>query len=362
MNSRKWIKNYLFIILFFGILMASINYIVDPFGIFNNRILKHQFEQNERFTKVNFLEEYNQLFNGYMFGSSRIGTTSTETIEKYIQNSKIYNFTIASGSLYDYLTHLKYFIKRGYPIHTLYLQLDIDAMESYEHDKYDYLRKLHPYVVNDSLWSFYSSYLTKFFPLNTKGKILNNIKDATNDRHYVNYDLKTGSWIKPNLENEIKRNCRKYINTVSSFHNPKFNNRYKYTESTSRTIKALMGIKQLTDENNIKLYLFITPHNQNLVNLFKVDDYLRYLKDISNVTDFYDFSGYNSVTTNNCNYYEQSHYRQNVADLIAARIFTDEKIIVPEDFGVLVTKENIESLLTNLKKQIKIYRSKIEIK
>ncbi len=88
---------------------------------------------------------------------------------------------------------------------------------------------------------------------------------------------------------------------------------------------------------------------------FIVDDYLRYLKEISNITDFYDFSGYNTITMNNYNYYESSHYRPLVGAIIAGRIFNDKSIKIPNDFGVFVTKDNITEHLSNLKKQIEIY-------
>ena len=87
-------------------------------------------------------------------------------------------------------------------------------------------------------------------------------------------------------------------------------------------------------KEGIKLYLFTTPHNKNMMDTFILNDYHRYLKDIATITSFYDFSGYNSVTNDNTNYYETSHYRPQVGKLIAAKIFNDVNIEVPRDFGV----------------------------
>ncbi len=120
-------------------------------------------------------------------------------------------------------------------------------------------------------------------------------------------------------------------------------------------MKALTNIKKLCIKNNIKLYVFTTPHNKNMMDRYIVNDYLRYLKEISNITDFYDFSGYNTITINNYNYYEESHYRPLVGSLIAGKIFKDNTVEVSEDFGVFVTKENINKHLQNLKKQIENY-------
>jgi hypothetical protein len=86
-----------------------------------------------------------------------------------------------------------------------------------------------------------------------------------------------------------------------------------------------------------------------MMDTFYKDDYLNYLKSIAKITDFYDFSGYNSITTNNCNYYETSHYRPHIGELIAGRIFKDKNISIPNDFGTWVTKENVDKYLKNKK-------------
>ncbi len=98
MNNRQWVK-IVFILSFLCIFFTiSINYIVDPFNIFHTKILKQEFQRNERFLKIEYLEKHNKNFNGYMFGSSTIGTTAPKIIEKNITNSKIYNFTISRAN------------------------------------------------------------------------------------------------------------------------------------------------------------------------------------------------------------------------------------------------------------------------
>ena len=61
------------------------------------------------------------------------------------------------------------------------------------------------------------------------------------------------------------------------------------------------------------------------------------------------------ISKNDYNYYEDSHYLAYVGELVAAKIFNDKSVEVPEDFGVLVTKDNIDEHLENLRKQIQAY-------
>lgn len=349
MNGKKWLKVFASILLLLESSVFSLNYIIDPFNIFHTKILKTEFQENERFIKIELLEKKKDKYNGYIFGSSRIGTTPPEYFEKYIDNSKFFNFTISTANLYDYEKHLEYFIKNKYPIKTLFLQIDLDNMNKYGRDESDYLRKLHPHVVNEKLFNYYMMYLFNFFPFNIKGKIYKNIYDASP----TNFNLETGVWNKPLKDKQIKNNCNEFIKRVVSF-NKKNKRRIKYTKR-KQNLNSLKMIKELCIDNNIKLIVFVTPHNKNFMDGFIVDDYINFISDLASVLEFYNFSGYNTITTNNCNYYEYSHYRSNVGKLIAAKIFKDKKIAVPNDFGFFVSKRNIKKHIEYLRNNILEY-------
>jgi hypothetical protein len=345
-KSKKWIKISIFTTFLGFCLLMLTNYIVDPFNVFHSNILKYNFQENERFVKIEYLEKNHDKFNGYMIGSSRIGTTSPKIVEQYIPNAKLYNLTMNGATMYDYLMHIRYMIKRGYPIKSIYLQLDVINMTYYGGLDSDYLSRLHPYVEDKSLLLFYFDYLSGFFPFNIKNKIAQNFHYTYETIH----NLETGIWATPSNEKKISENCEEYVKNQKSFHTK--NRRILKYLTKKEFIPDLKEIVHLCQTHQIKLYIFMMPHNQIMMDSFVLDDYLHYLEDIANITDFYDFSGYNSITTNNCNYYERSHYRPKVGELIAARIFNDNNITIPEDFGQLVNKNNIKNHLKQRKKEI----------
>jgi len=332
MKSHQWVKWVLFFTMINFALLGVVNYVVDPFKVFGSNFLPYQVQMNERFVKIEYIKKNHDKFNAYLFGSSRIGTTDPALIEQYIPNSKFYNFTVSSANLYDYKLHLEYFIKKQYPINTLYLQLDVDDMSIYGHQDADYLSKLHPEVTNEFTTLYYMKYLFGFFPMNTRVKIIDNMHMKKSKRR----DIKKGTWSLASKEASLLKNCDEYVKNVSSF-NTKHRRIRKYT-TAEFSMKALRTIVKLCRKNNIKLYVFTSPHNQNKMDTFFLDDYNKYLRNISEITSFYDFTGYNSVTKDNCNYYEMSHYRPQVAKLIAARIFNDSSIAVPYDFGKYIEK------------------------
>lgn len=344
MSEKKWIKLFLIVSIFLTSFVVSINYIVDPFNVFDSGFFKHPAQHNERFLKIKHLEKNHSKYNSYIFGSSRIGTTDPKLIEQYIPDSKFYNMAVASANLYDYVMHLRYMLKSNYEIKNLYLQIDIRDMERYGRSDSDYQKKLHPYVTGDSLNEFYLKYLFGFFPKNINEKVKLNLNFQKKGDYFLDT---SGMWTSTEKENRLIDDCEKYVKNTKVFH--KKIKRNKGSLNLDKTIHALKEIKYLCKKNDINLYIFTTPHNHKMMDSFKVKDYLKFLRLISNETDFFNFSGYNTVSNDNCNYYEISHYRPQVAILIAARIFDNKSIVIPNDFGLYITKENFPSHLDILK-------------
>ena len=335
MSNKKWLLAYATTFLLTMSLFGLVNYVVDPFLVFQSHFLKRSGQINERYVKIEFLEKNHHKFNSYMFGSSRIGVVEPEVIEQYIPKSKFYNFTLSSGNLHDYMVHLKYFLKRDYEIKNLYMQIDIDDMHYYDHDASDYLCKLHPYVMGESLLVAKMKYLFGFFPLNVRKKISVNFEKDSSKK----FDIAKGTWSTPSNEKKLEENPDMYVKNEASFH-IKNRRAVRYIRE-KEAMEALKTIVNLCHENRIKLYVFTSAHNQNQMDTYILKDYNKFLRDISEITSFYDFSGYNSVSMNNANYYEESHYRPLVGALMAARIFHNNESVIPKDFGKFIAKGSL---------------------
>lgn len=344
MKYKQWIKKW-FLILSLIVLLPLTNYIIDPYQIMQSKVLPYEYQISERYLKIEFLKKNHSKFDSYMFGSSRIGTTKPEIIEKYLSGSKFYNFTVSSADLYDHIKHLEYFIQKDWTVKNIYLQIDINNMASYEDTRPSYGQKLHPEVIGDTLIYYYTKYLFSVYPSSIIGKIKKNFEK----RNQLEYSISKGFWEKPEKEMEIKGNCNNYIKQEKSF-----NMNYTRNEKSTLINKPIDSIKKFKDlctKYGINLILFTTPHNHNMMDTFNLDNYYNFLRKIAEISDFYNFSGYNSITNNDCNYYEWSHYRPIISEIVAARIFGDKKITVPNDFGIYITKFNVENYIRILKEK-----------
>ena len=350
-QSKRWVLSWLALVFAAMASNAAVNYVVDPFGIFRSSFFPYQFQINERYLKIEHLKAHHQRYDTYLFGSSRIGTMQPDVVQKYLPGSSVYNFTLASGNIYEYLLHLEYFLNQGFTVKNLLIQIDIENMARYGAHDSDNLRRLHPDVTGESEYLYLAHYLVEFFPKNIRRKIRNNL-----ERHdYLEYDLEDGgAWTRREKEERMREDCCRYVANEASFH-VKRERRIRASD-LEETVAAVKRIRKLCRDNGINLYLFTMAQNAHTMDTFKVDAYLAFLGALAKTGSYFDFSGYNSVTTNDCNYYEWSHYRPKVARWIAARIFHDSSVDVPNDFGVWVTRENIERHFLEQKQAMQCYQ------
>ncbi len=344
MSYRRWTKIVIYFVTLPVIALGILNFIIDPFSVFHSNIMNYDYEINERFNKIWHIDKNHARYNAYIMGSSRSGTTSPHLLEKYIPRSHFYNFTVAGCTQYDNLLILEYFLEKKYPIKHIFLQIDISDIYGFKAPEGNYNAKHHPHVTHSSLTTHYLSYLT-ILPVK---RFLEKIKVNYFGEHknYLRYDLtQSGRWHVDYLEEKIKADPKKYIQDQVSF-NQQVSRGAKGTK-IKENIDALKKIKVLADKHAINLIVYIAPHNQHMMDTFHAESYLHYLQEIAKIVNYWDFSGYNSISCDDHFYYESSHYRDQLAELVVKRIFNDSTVTLPNDFGHFVTAQNIQSRLSH---------------
>jgi hypothetical protein len=131
--------------------------------------------------------------------------------------------------------------------------------------------------------------------------------------------------------------------------------------------------------------LYIQPNHAYLLETFKIkglwptmDQWKRELVNIlaedaaahpkEKPFPLWDFSGYNTITTEAIPqsgdtttkmkwYWEGSHYKKELGDQILDRIFNYQSAMrkVPQDFGILLTPDNLETHLANIRQKQQVY-------
>jgi hypothetical protein len=124
---------------------------------------------------------------------------------------------------------------------------------------------------------------------------------------------------------------------------------YQYSRSA---MEDLGRIVHLCQKKKIRLNLFISPSHATEWESIRLSGawskFENWKRDIAKLHPVWDFSGYNSVTTEPIqkhmqNYMDSSHYTPHVGSWILEKMSGFDDSRVPGDFGVLLNPENIES-------------------
>lgn len=336
-------------------LMLGLNLAVDPYNVLGTGMLKYTFQPSERFLKIKHLEQRPGYYDAYLLGSSRVGTTHPGVVQKYLPGSHFYNLSVSIGTPYDHLQHLNYLLASRNRPRTLYVELDVDlGLTEFSHDQSYLLTKLHPDVYGQNRASYWLEFASIFQPRVMSEKIWKNLVSREQEAEgFLFLDMEAGTWSRPLQNARIAADPMRYIREEPSFH--------QHNSRTIRNIKgkqylgAVREIRDICRRHNIRLIVFTTPHHRVIMDSLVEKDYLDWLGKLAEITPFWDFSGYNSITLNDQNYLESNHHMPHVGAMIAARIFDDARARIPADFGILVTPANVKSHLASLQRQIRLH-------
>ncbi len=345
MSYRKFNLIILASALTFVLLLVLTNLVIDPFYIFRTPFFKIQYQVNDRYAKISFLKRHWGQYNGLIMGSSRMFFTEPAMLDRYIPGARFYNFSTLGATTYEHMLHIKYLLSNGYPLKHLYIGLDVEAaLDLKAHNDSDSLVMLHPDISGKNPITFYWSFLTILPEKDIKQKLRKNFYND-NPRDYA-IEIDGALHSKKTVEGSA--NLPQHLFALPDKLGV---GKVKNSPAMEDSLKALQDIVDLCRQYNVNLTIFASPFHISAVPTFVSDNYYVFLKRLASITSFWDFGGYNSVTANNMDYMDPSHYTPAVSRLIAARIFGDKSTPVPRDFGVLATRENIDNHLKELKAQ-----------
>ncbi len=353
MIYRKWLMITLSLILIFVTLVVAVNLCIDHHGVrlslFSGQKQIHQSVYPDGLSQQIFNPEIifrsPTKFDSFLFGSSRTAVIHAGRIP----GGRFYNMSYPLGLPVQHLAILKAFLRKGIKIRNVAIGLDefcFSLTAQTGEKQLNRMMFMHPDAGGPSRLKIFDLYffrkpdlrelsLWKDRVLLGKGKlVLNGAGDNLGWRDREKILEETG---RPIFDFSVKS------------HEPIDFGRQE-TDEAFAVIKELIDLSRI---HHFRLTFFINPfYRQTYLN--SADALLPVKERLAQLTDYYDFSGFNSVTMDPMNYYEESHYRYRVGDMIIARIFGG-KAKLPDDFGVMVTRQNICGHLENQKRELEAY-------
>lgn len=339
MNYRY--RHWLFItaagISIFTVVLVCLSYILDPYGL-NNKFtiegLNKDKLSEKRLVTYKLTHVRNGSYRNIIIGTSRAGRINAEAVSKYLGGAT-FNLALAGSNTEEQFGALRYAMKFNDVKNVLY-GVDMLSINGKKHIE-EYVQQ------KERIESFENLARLQYLSI-----------DSVVDAAILIYRNLTGTSRKqdpgPGTNNTLK--IEKYIKGYISSGGPY--NPFEFSEEYMRTVKE---IKRLCDDNGVRLFVFILPvHYKHFSAIYAVglgDEFERFKRELARVTDYRDFTGYNTMTANDDNFTDSSHLKTDVAEIVVARVLADNgRAEIPQDFGFIVTRNNIDAHLLRLRSQV----------
>ncbi len=321
--------------------LVFFNYLVDPYGIFHNSSLDLGFEPgyepNQHYARMRHLVNDECSWDSYLFGSSRVGKINPDLIP----DGNYYNMNYSEGIPGEHLADIKIMLQKGLPVKNVMIGLD---NTSYLIDPEDHRGQIlrHPYEVSFFKRVFFQIKYLFFAPRISIGRYM---RFKKNEPVITFGILGNGMQNLEKIDAKIESNIERHINDkrFRKANNIPFDkeSEHEYMNLMGSAIRDIADIVALSKKHDFNVYFFINPTYVKYYLQGNPYHFLIFKQKLADVTGYWDFSGLNSITTSNYNYYETSHYRAMVGDLIICKMTGCADPKVPIDFGVFVTKGNV---------------------
>lgn len=342
MSAKKWLAAFVCIALLCVALVAGFNYLTDPFGVFSEPVMdwySYDMTMNPRTAKISYLDEHHEEFDSYIVGCSSTSSYPVQTLNRAF-GAKFYNLIVYGADMLDTEQTVRYLLD-NYTVKNIVLNLYIDNGTTYDTETSPLTYDLPPRVDGDAALPFYLRYLFAD-PAYGVEKIRSRQKDTWLQQPFDVFDAESGAYDKSRRDAEPIGDLERYYEAYPVFAN--YPENHVTLPEMDRCAESVARVKSMCEEAGVKLTVLMSPVYHEYLAYFAQDEVREFYTKIANVCDFWDFS-YSSVSFEPRYFYDWTHLRNCVGDMAIARMTYDNSVYVPEDFGTLVTAQNVEAYM-----------------
>ena len=333
-------------------LCGAMNAVVDPYGLWRlgeirrfNAAKVEQVNHEFLFKAVDLERMSPQVL---FIGSSRVLVGLDPRLPVWGPDSSAYNLGLTGGHLPTLLGYLEHALYNNSRVHTVVIGVDFfmfsQSMIAPEGFRADRLMRtsvplfdlrdtlLSADALKASLTTIKSNYSQPdFMPYDAWG--------AATAVHLARISARDG------MQKRFAESIDLYANDPQRFKG------FRFSEARMEDFKAML---RLCRNKGLAVHVFLPPEHAILLQIMfgrgLWPEYEHWLRLMAEITSYWDFGGYNSVTTEPVAwtmqyYWDISHYRKNVGDMVLSRITGYDQLQVPPDFGTFVTRDSVERLI-----------------
>jgi hypothetical protein len=345
-----------------SLMIGAVNILVDPYNVVGIPVLswvnalKPQSDKNARlFKSINVIRLKPKTI---VLGNSRADIGIDPDHPALASAAPGYNLSIPSGDMYEAMRYFQHAIANQPDLKQVIIGIDLVAFE--QKDSFGKLETQQKELLEKTDYKpqLLSLLLSTDTLSSSASTLVSNLKGEAVRENYLN----NGRLVRTNPPSMPMKQVFKTHLQVAYFKS--WYNNYRLSQ---QQLDAFRTIVETCKQKGITLKVFISPAHATQWEAVRVKDlwsvFETWKREVVKITPVWDFSGYNSITTeplndNMKNYLESSHYFKEIGDLVLNRMFDYQAEKVPADFGILVTSDNVESHLATLRSQRELWAAK----
>lgn len=346
MSSKKWVLVFLATVLVLAVLLAALNLAADPFGAFGDELLSwfsYDETNNPRVAKFTYLEQHHDDYDSYILGCS---STSSFPVDAFNEafDASFYNLIMYGADMRDCEKIARYLIGH-YEVKNLILNVYLDNGLTYDEESDRLTKNLHYKEDPDtSALSYYTRYLFAD-PRYALAKLKALRTDTILPQTFDVFDERTGCYDKRVRDAEPIGSAERYLESYPVFADyPHQTLSLPYTEQCMQSVAA---IRALCEEAGVSLTVTAGPVYAEYLKNFEPETVAQFYRSLAQVTPFWDFSS-SSISCEMRYFYDGTHFRNNVGEMLCARMTGRTDLWIPDDFGTYVTADTPEDYFLNV--------------
>ncbi|MHA7963287.1 polysaccharide deacetylase family protein [Paenibacillus sp. CAU 1782] len=341
MTLRKWLTAFVASLVLGAGLVAGFNVIVDPFGVFGDKVLgwhAYNMNNNPRVAKIGYLDKYHERYNSYIIGGSKSSSISPELLDRYYgDDASFYSMLMYGGDFNDYEKTV-YYLMDHYKPENIVLHMSLQEISHFNEKATDFKQSLHGKVSGEPLWRFYLDYL-KLNPSYSYAKLEGYAKRAADPFQFATFIPETGVYNKVRRDAEPVDDREAFMAANSTAFAP-----FGKLEAVAldKNVQSLKRIKDYVESRGATFRLITGATSEQEMKSYDLAKLKEYWVKLADVTDFWDFTGYTGISGDPRYFYDTMHYRNTLGEMMLGYIFQDPEVYVPADFGHYTTAENVK--------------------
>lgn len=349
---KKWILKFLIYGITFCILFAGFNFSIDPYGVFGqeNRLSKTKNHiASDRMTKFYYIKR--EKPRTILIGTSRIGVINPKYVEKYTKD-KVYNLSLDASSIEEQYEYIKFLVNKTNTKNIIwgidFFSFNPDSKLPFAFSQKRLNEDLYINDYRDSLFTMdalFASFLTLKDNIENKQ---NKVNFKTGQNLFLEHKQGFKAQGLTFIDKKIEEGLEGYKKTKELYGSKNF----KYPVKIDKKFIYIKEIINLCKKKNINLKIYISPiyiKTLNLIyelNLFKTYKYFQ--SNLAEITSFWDFNQNLQITLNKENFWDNSHVKEGVGNLIIDTIYKSSI------YGNFITYKNVSKHLEKIEKIAKL--------